>query len=554
VCEGYGVWTEPGSWNRNGPLARTVVPTISRLESKLVNTSPLVNLSGFKGIEEQGYFDWFKRCTVPKLPGAFPSAFWEVFLLQAGASEPAVLHAILALGSAHKRKVLYSGLETVEVPPDLQEQFMLRHYSKAIINLRPHLTYNNRASARVALVTCLVFISLEYIRGHYRAGQIHLHNGLKLLQEVEAKEARDADRAIIIMNPKPESIDDWVIDSYARLQAQGDFFGKRSRALRFVLQDSPLSDKIAFFESAAQARQLIERLIDELIYLKDRYAMHVVYSENDYKFDTDARTMQELHTKRQFLRDELAIWVRRCRPPLQRPFSKKLSIENIAYKLLGIYHDAAKIMVSCIPHLHNESIFDSQTASFLSIVNQAIEINQLVNSGQSLHDFPGRNEMSSSITDLGWIPPLFFTALKCRHHRIRMQAIKLLSYALHKEGVWDAKLSVSLAREVVELEEGTFYDGYDEVEDFHSPIMSLEEKDLTLPLLPHSDRWEDVDVVLPEADKGKFIITLRRQCGDGSWEMLRREYNARLRAWVGGSVERLSDDEWEAWRARESIL
>jgi hypothetical protein len=527
---------------------------ISRLEPRLVNTSPLVNLSVLKGTEEQGYLDWFKCCTIPKLPGAFPSAFWEVFLLQAGASEPAVLHAILALGSAHKRKVLHSGLETVEVPPDLQEQFMLRHYSKAITTLRPHLSYKNRASARVALVTCLVFISLEYIRGHYRAGQIHLHNGLKLLQELEAEESRETDRAIIMMKPKPESIDDWIIDSYARLQAQGDFFGKRSRQLRFVLQDSPLSVKTVLFENAAQARQVIERLIDELIYLKDQYAIHVVYSGNEYKLDTTTRIIQELHTKRQFLREELATWVRRCKPTSQRPFNKQTSLENFAYKLLGIYHAAAHIMVSSIPHLHNEGIFDSQTASFLSIVNQAIDIHKLVISGQRLHDYPGRSEMSSSITDLGWIPPLFFTALKCRHHRIRMQAIKLLSYALHKEGIWDANLSVSLAREVVKLEEGTFYEGYDEVEDFHSPLEKLEEKDLTLPVLPHGDRWEDVDVVLPEADKGRFIITLRRQCGDGSWEMLRREYNARLRAWVGGSVERLSDDEWEAWRAGESIL
>jgi hypothetical protein len=527
---------------------------ILRLESKLVNTSPLINVIGSKGIEEQGYLDWFKSCTVPKLPGAFPSDFWEVYLLQASSSEPAILHAVLALGSAHKRKVLRSGLETVEAPPDSQEQFMLRHYSKAITNLRHHLSYNNKTSAQVALITCLVLISLEYIRGHYRAGQIHLNNGLRLLEEVEAEKGKDADRAIIRMNTKPESINDWIIDSYARLQAQADVFGKRSRQLRFVLHDSPPTAKTVFFENAAQARHILERLIDEIIYLRDQYQMHVVCSGNEYIVDTDAQTIEKLNTKRDSLCEELAVWIRRCQPPSQKLANKQISLEKFAYKLLGLYHTAAHIMVSSIPHLRNEAIFDSQTASFLSIINQSIEINRLVKEGERLHDYPGRNEMSSSITDLGWIPPLFFTALKCRHHRIRMQAMKLLSYALHKEGTWDANLSVSLAREVVKLEEGTFYHNYGEVDDFHSPMQKLELKDLTLPVLPLEHRWEDMDVVLPDADKGRFEITLKRSCGNGSWEVLTRGYDARLRAWVGESVRRLTDAEWKARRTGQSFL
>ncbi|KAF2790351.1 hypothetical protein K505DRAFT_364812 [Melanomma pulvis-pyrius CBS 109.77] len=524
VCDGYGIWG--GGGFRQGPCSTTAGPITCKLESQLVNTSPVSILSGTKIKEEQVYLEWFKCRTVSKLPGAFPSDFWEVFLLQASSSEPAILHAVLALSSAHKRSVLHSGLERVDVPPDPQEQFMLHHYSKAITRLRPHLSSQSRTSARVALVTCLVFITLEYFRGHYKAGQTHLWNGLKLLREVEAN-----GRAMVVLSPNPESLDDWIIDSYARLQAQDDFFGKHARNLRFVLQDPTTSDQNRLFQNAGQARRHLERLVDDIIYLKDRYA--------DYD---DADPPNELSEKQRSLQADLAAWLKKCKLSADIPPTQRRPLDTLAYRLLGIYHAAAEIMVAVIHIPHDEAIFDAHTSSFLSIINQAIDINRLVTAAHRLHKFPDESEMSTSITDLGWIPPLFFTALKCRHHRVRMQAIKLLSYALHKEGVWDASLTVSLVREVVRVEEGVFYQGFEAIDDFYSPFEMLEQKDLlALPVLPEEYRVCDVDVLLPEADREQFKLIITRKCLDGSWQILRRQYDARFRCWVDGSEESTKD-------------
>ena len=468
--------------------------------------------------EAQSYLEWFKNCTIPKLPGAFPSDIWRVCLLQASSSEPAVLHAVLALSSAHKRKTLYSGLEAVYTPPDQQEQFMLRSYSTAIKCLQPHLTSKRISSNRIALITCLVFITLEYIRGHYRAGQIHLQNGLQLLRNIAAGYAT-AGHDYLILNTSPESIDDWITDSFARLQAQSDFFGERTRRLRFVLKEPSSLDQPLPFQSALHARQHLERLIDEIVLLKEKHI-----SDNFL-------ALPDMIAKRHSLQMGLASWFGRYELSTASALAQCPPLEKFAYRLLGIYYTTASIMAACLFH-HGESILDEHTSSFLSIINQAVGICKIVQLGNQLYDIPGASEMSSSIADLGWIPPLCFTALKCRHHRIRMQAIKLLSYSLHKEGMWDATLSTSMAKEAVRIEEGTFYDSFEGVDNFYSPLEALEEKDLTLPVLPEEYRLSYIDVKLPEASNSRFKMACYKRRPDGSMEKFCREYDARIRSWV----------------------
>ncbi|KAK7428470.1 hypothetical protein QQZ08_005089 [Neonectria magnoliae] len=124
--------------------------------------------------------------TATKLPASFVYEFWTSLLLTASSSEPAVLHAVLALGSVHKTGIVNTDLarHTRNVP-DEQERFMLRHYGKAIDHLQPHFSIKDRTSFRVGLIACVVFICLEFLRGHFHAAQIHFQNGLQLLGEMQ---------------------------------------------------------------------------------------------------------------------------------------------------------------------------------------------------------------------------------------------------------------------------------------------------------------------------------------------------------------------------------
>jgi hypothetical protein len=70
---------------------------------------------------------------------------------------------------------------------------------------------------------------------------------------------------------------------------------------------------------------------------------------------------------------------------------------------------------------------------------------------------------------MGIIPPLYFTAMKCRVLTIRRAAIRLLERTMpRREGIWIADVSVVIARRLVEIEE----QGLDE----DGEMLPLEEK------------------------------------------------------------------------------
>jgi hypothetical protein len=177
VCDGYGVWGGGGNfygYRQGSALSSAQSATPWRPASVSV-------LSGSQ--VEKLYLEWFNCRTVKKIPGPFAVTFWDRLLLQASMTEPAVLHAVLTLSSIHKDQgnwdvSLNRGNRSVDDP----EQFMHQHYIEAIRKLQPHFLHKDRASIRVALITCVVFVCLEFLRGHFQTAPIHLESGLKVLK------------------------------------------------------------------------------------------------------------------------------------------------------------------------------------------------------------------------------------------------------------------------------------------------------------------------------------------------------------------------------------
>ena len=116
-----------------------------------------------------------------------------------------VLHAVLALSSVHKKGTFKAN---DQIEPDNgsneQEHITLKHYVKAISHLQPHFSTKDRASFRVALITCVTFVYLELLRGHFRTAQTHLHNGLKILGEI--KMLSNGNDGILRSNPYLRSV------------------------------------------------------------------------------------------------------------------------------------------------------------------------------------------------------------------------------------------------------------------------------------------------------------------------------------------------------------
>ena len=124
-------------------------------------------------------------------------------------------------------------------------------------------------------------------------------------------------------------------------------------------------------------------------------------------------------------------------------------------------------------------------------------------------------DRSSSI---GMIPPIYYTAMKCRVPSVRRKAVALLELAPHREGMWDGALVATVAGKVSEMEEDGFYGDFEP--SFDRP------EEVEMPTLPECQRFEEVKVVMSEKGdgRGRLICKRRRNQEYGAWEIKEEEF------------------------------
>ncbi|PNP51271.1 hypothetical protein FNYG_15908 [Fusarium nygamai] len=145
-----------------------------------------------------------------------------------------------------------------------------------------------------------------------------------------------------------------------------------------------------------------------------------------------------------------------------------------------------KIMVATCLRGKDEMIYDRYMPDFKSLLQQVWELwtEATVEFGQIHHK-------NSFTADMGYIPPLYYTSLRCRDPNLRRIAIDLLAKAPHVEGAWDGQLASAIVRRVMELEEGHTYEGYE----LEAGVMSpLEMGGSSLPTVPAAARVNNVMV------------------------------------------------------------
>lgn len=140
-------------------------------------------------------------------------------------------------------------------------------------------------------------------------------------------------------------------------------------------------------------------------------------------------------------------------------------------------------------------------------------------------------DMPRSIIDMGWIPLLYFTVIKCRDHYLRGQAIHLLGSSSHREGIWDGRIASCVVRKVVEVEERDFYTGIgvDGDSSFDSPSQPQNSR---FPILPQSYRLREVEMVLVGSPMDRILLFCRREQEGVDCRVLVSEYDVGLQRWA----------------------
>ncbi|EWZ94629.1 hypothetical protein BFJ63_vAg6113 [Fusarium oxysporum f. sp. narcissi] len=511
VCDGYGIWGGGSHALTQHSQSRPKFTLGAPLETTLV-----LSLNA----NEKLYFDWFKCRTSTKISATFSSGFWNTLVFQAGSREPAVLHALLALSSAHKKGVVTLDIHRNSPTSQMsqQEQFTLQQYVKAIAHLQPHFNAKDKESCRVALITCVVFVCLEFFRGHFATAQLHLKNGLDILWQMQG--LPEANSGILALKPCHESTDAWIVEALSRLHIQVELFRLLYHHSCVILQPAHHPEK-SFLESFANLNDAwkgLELVYNQIFHLTHRARQQTITATE--------------HTAQQLVKTRLAQWHGMFQDLMKaRPGGSNIYLQK-AYQILRIHYAMTNVMAeTCI--YNNETIYDTCTDKFILLIKELTKLWEL-----SLH-YELEDEMPlyimttcmpRSIIDMGWIPPLYFTAVKCRVHRIRVEAIKLLRTSPHREGIWDAHIAACIAKKVVELEEGNFYGGVEVGDDFqlNTPMRDL---DYQVPLLPESRRMSEVEAELSGAPMDKILLSCKREQEGVNRRTLISEYNVSEQAW-----------------------
>ena len=488
-----------------------MTPTYSSASSQ-VTLGPLLQLVPLED-NESSCFEWYLRRSAKKLPGAFNSRCWNDLLVQASTTEPAVRHAVLALSSTHRQEVSGPGSQASETN-DGHALFTTRQYSKAIAHLQPCFSDSRRTSVRITLITCALFIYMEFLRGHYTRGLLHLEHGIRLLQGVGTYPS-DQD-------PSSTYVDGWLLTVFTRLLVQAKQLGQlpdlRLTSLNLLGSREPEVDT---FRSCHHARRSLEHI------------MLRIFSLQEHSHQQSPAVQNELQKHQATIQSDLKTWTKTHASTLQTLPPTHDPLEVFAYHLLPVYHLTATIQAGTCLTLSNTMLFDHYTSTFSSIVTHNISLYKARHPPHP-HNVPSKAHHDpeptspNSISDIGWIAPLFFTAVNCRNHRLRHQAVRLLQCTSHKEGIWDARLSVIVARKVIEIEEGDVYNGEDgEFDMFETPMG----KDLTGGVLPEDRRLREVKIGLPDDRVGKVLLRCWRRGGDGGVEWIGTEYDLSCGRW-----------------------
>jgi hypothetical protein len=183
----------------------------------------------------------------------------------------------------------------------------------------------------------------------------------------------------------------------------------------------------------------------------------------------------------------------------------------------------------------DEAIFDLDTDKFLALLRHLFQLWTISNRSYNFTlaeppspDAPRALDMSKSIVDAGWVAPLYYVVVKCRVHRVRVQALRLLETTNHREGIWDAVTAARVARKVVQIEENGLYGAGVAGDGF--PLTSWPtERDLAM-RVPLDRRVRDVKVELVGAPLRVVRLSCARQGGGRSFLAL--EYDIRRRTWT----------------------
>lgn len=406
-CDGYGPITPPESKSPSpsGTLRPSLVLDVS------------------SDALERRTFDFFRSRTVTSVTGYFNDQLWDHMVLQISHSEPAVRHAINALGAQHEESVLRRAVKlngsTSSV--DFRTSFPAVQYSKALVGLHD-LLKKDRVPMNVVLICSLAFIHFEALRECFVPALLHAENAIRLLQSSSTFDTGD--------------IDPMLIRAMMRVDVQGAMYlGMRRPGLAFYTSSTD-STLPAAFRDLVHARDLVNTWSCRMYHFMRTEA-------DDLKFRDPGAAPLEVLAKAQELESMFIRLEALLLEFMHRPDVRLTTRESHGLNMLRCRVKVDRILSSC--SLYTEAcLYDRFVDEFEEIVAICMSI--------STSDDADTRLFTVSL-DEGLLYPLWYSAAHCRDGRIRRSALKILKKLPTGANVWHVEAMTHSAQKCMEFEE-----------------------------------------------------------------------------------------------------
>jgi hypothetical protein len=373
---------------------------------------------------------------------------WSRLVLAVSQSEPAVRHALVAVGTLNERRDVYLRdvtfsksividyqLETGSTFHCQQEQhndpFAISQYNKSIAHLANAMNSPSSNSIDTALLVCILFVCVECLRGDYAPALKHFQGGMSIALAAAGKGGPNC-RAT-----QPTGLREKLMPFFNRLELLCQLYGQRPEYIYGLSPSQALPDA---FHSIVEARDSIVHLMNISIRLIHstkfrRYKSQITFDDivqhNDvvsclstWRTTLDcflatappSSHLTEAATILEIQRIATLTWLNRALVPE----------ESAADADIPLYEQAVRLAESLQISDHNQ-IKSTTTKSTLPA--------------------------STFLFDMEIVSPLYLVAIKCRDPSIRRRAIAVLRHTVRREGLWDSVKAAAIAERVMQIEE-----------------------------------------------------------------------------------------------------
>ncbi|KAI0440503.1 hypothetical protein F4803DRAFT_577566 [Xylaria telfairii] len=381
----------------------------------------------------------FRLMSENELSHHFEPTCWTHLVLQLAHTYPSVHHSLCAVGALHRAYLLgeqrsHASQEILNV---VSTPLILARYNIAVKCVSEDLSQKGHLPLPI-LVCCALFTWLEFLRNNFEAGLMHLKSGLEIIRNWSP-----GSQALHSVTTTYAShyIDESILHLFMRLQTHVAAHGYPSTDFHttspMVASVNPAWPTNRYL-SISDARHHLDNILLKCF----RFVRHKQDVERSMvDFGPTSLSSFKLLQSRDSLVADLTQWQTLYANNFIAAPNMKINGGGIL--LLESYYLMAKIILNTLL-AESERAYDDHTHDFSKLVSMSRRI---------LH-VQGGLACSKIVTlDVGVIPLLFFTCLKCRSSSIRNQALSLLKISPEREGIWHRDTLVAASTFKMSLEE-----------------------------------------------------------------------------------------------------